>query len=858
MYFGEQQIEEMNQKDAQILHSAIADKFSEIYYNIELAKSFLEQNPQLYYNENVNLINSLQEEKIRLEAMERLKKLVVSPEVIDSILLIGKDSNQRSFYYSSATRESDVESYPTWDVMQEVGLDDVINQELLCISQRDFIENEEYTFNPEIAKFCEYISGEYIYLDLTLGIPAVIKLNKEYMENIKNTFGYVGIRIVEYSNIPRYQQYAENDDEYYYNLSENFYGNLSIETHITKGNVAIGKQAIDKYLKGCISVYILGLVGSTLLLLFMAGLITKRLMVFREIANKQMETRHFVKFPHRKRFNINISKKIFVGICIPCVLCLIVASVMYNKALEKCLAEGIEVYMEHSLQKVAFRFDDIYDRYNGVSVETIEKLIVSNEEETNAFENDMFYTVPFLPKYSYSVVVDHSKKAIYQTIFSGHLSVSEVNIQALCAEIEALPEDSAFRLATDYLSHQQRIAYIRKIYHDNTLCGYWITFLDFPEISSVMMETLFPLDYYLQGQKQCLSYGATQFRVKDATVLNKQNNNNYTCVKMKLCGGLGDLLAFGDKEAYFGEIRERQNVSLLLLTILILLCALVATYLKNLLTSPLSILAQKMNQTPQEGYQQVGEHFQIDEIDVITTAYNEMVERLEELVQSNINAVVEKKELELLQAKTEFHMLQQQINPHFLFNTMENINQMAIRNGIGEISSMVRDISGILRYGLSRPELMNVRSEIETLKSYVNIQMFRHKGNGLKVEFELDETLFECKIIKFILQPLVENAISHGVSAKQNGIVKISLSALETGLLFQVEDNGVGMTEEELSNIRNKLSGIKGSTQGDIAGIGLVNVYSRIKLYYRDEAEMKIESVKDKGTKIELRIPFVL
>ena len=313
MYFGEQQIEEMNQKDAQILHSAIADKFSEIYYNIELAKSFLEQNPQLYYNENVNLINSLQEEKIRLEAMERLKKLVVSPEVIDSILLIGKDSNQRSFYYSSATRESDVESYPTWDVMQEVGLDDVINQELLCISQRDFIENEEYTFNPEIAKFCEYISGEYIYLDLTLGIPAVIKLNKEYMENIKNTFGYVGIRIVEYSNIPRYQQYAENDDEYYYNLSENFYGNLSIETHITKGNVAIGKQAIDKYLKGCISVYILGLVGSTLLLLFMAGLITKRLMVFREIANKQMETRHFVKFPHRKRFNINISKKIFVA-----------------------------------------------------------------------------------------------------------------------------------------------------------------------------------------------------------------------------------------------------------------------------------------------------------------------------------------------------------------------------------------------------------------------------------------------------------------------------------------------------------------------------------------------------------------
>ena len=725
------------------------------------------------------------------------------------------------------------------------------------ISRRDFIDNEEYASNPSIANFYEYISDEYIYMDSTSGLPVVIKLNKEYLENIESTFGYAGIRIAEQDNIPRYQKYAESDDESYYNLSEKFYGNLSIETHIKKENVSVGKQEIVKYLKGCISVYILGMVGSTLLLLFAASFISKRLRVFREIADKQKQVIRFVKFPYKKKNNVNMSKKIFIGICIPCVLGMIMVSVMYNKALENCLSKGIDVYMEHCLQKIAYRFEDIYDRYNGVSDETVEKLLIS-KEETNAFENDMFYIVPFLPEYSYSVVVDHSKKAIYQTIFSGHLSVSEVNIQALCAEIEALPEDSAFRLATDYLSHQQRIAYIRKIYHDNTLCGYWITFLDFPEISSVMMETLFPLDYYLQGQKQCLSYGATQFRVKDATVLNKQNNNNYTCVKMKLCGGLGDLLAFGDKEAYFGEIRERQNVSLLLLTILILLCALVATYLKNLLTSPLSILAQKMNQTPQEGYQQVGEHFQIDEIDVITTAYNEMVERLEELVQSNINAVVEKKELELLQAKTEFHMLQQQINPHFLFNTMENINQMAIRNGIGEISSMVRDISGILRYGLSRPELMNVRSEIETLKSYVNIQMFRHKGNGLKVEFELDETLFECKIIKFILQPLVENAISHGVSAKQNGIVKISLSALETGLLFQVEDNGVGMTEEELSNIRNKLSGIKGSTQGDIAGIGLVNVYSRIKLYYRDEAEMKIESVKDKGTKIELRIPFVL
>ena len=126
IYFGQQQIEEMNRKDAEILHSAIADKFSEIYYNIELAKTFLDQNKQLYYNENVNLLSSNQEEKVYLETMERLKKLVVSPNIIDSILVIGKDSNQRSLFYSSSTRKCDVESYPTWDVMQEVGLVDEI------------------------------------------------------------------------------------------------------------------------------------------------------------------------------------------------------------------------------------------------------------------------------------------------------------------------------------------------------------------------------------------------------------------------------------------------------------------------------------------------------------------------------------------------------------------------------------------------------------------------------------------------------------------------------------------------------------------------------------------------------------
>lgn len=857
MHFGQQQIKEMNQKDSEILHSAIVDKFSEIYYNIELTKTFLDQNKQLYYNENVNLISSDQEEKVYLETMQRLKKLVVSPNIIDSILLIGQDSNQRSLYYSSSTRKSDVESYPTWDVMQEVGLDDVIYQGFLCISRQDFIDKGEYASNPAIVNFCDYISDEYIYMDSTLGLPVVIKLNKEYLENIESTFGYAGIRIAEQDNIPRYQKYAESDDESYYNLSENFYGNLSIETHIKKENVSVGKQEIVKYLKGCISVYILGMVGSTLLLLFAASFISKRLRVFREIADKQKQVIRFVKFPYKKKNNVNMSKKIFIGICIPCVLGMIMVSVMYNKALENCLSTGIDVYMEHCLQKIAYRFEDIYDRYNGVSDETVEKLLIS-KEETNAFENDMFYIVPFLPEYSYSVVADHSKKAIYQTIFSGHLSESEVNIHAICAEIEALPDDSAFRLTTDYLSRQQCIAYIRKIYHDNSLCGYWITFFDFPEIASVMMETPFQIDCYLQGEKHCLSYGATQSRVKEATVSNKQNNNNYTCVEMKLCGGLGNLLAFGDVEAYFREVGERQKVSVLLLAILILLCALATTYLKTLLTRPLNIIAKKMKQTPREGYQQVGEHFQLDEVDEIVIAYNEMVDRLEEVVKTNINVEVEKKELELLQARTEFLMLQQQINPHFLFNTMENINQMAIRKGVREISNMVCDMSAILRYGLSRSELMSVRSEIEALKSYVNIQMFRHEGNKLKVEFDLDETLFECKIIKFILQPLVENAISHGVSVRQKGIIKISLSAMETGLLFRVEDNGVGMNEEQLSNIRNKLSGIKDSPQGDIGGIGVVNVYTRIKLYYGDEAGMEIDSVEDKGTKIELRIPFVL
>lgn len=210
--------------------------------------------------------------------------------------------------------------------------------------------------------------------------------------------------------------------------------------------------------------------------------------------------------------------------------------------------------------------------------------------------------------------------------------------------------------------------------------------------------------------------------------------------------------------------------------------------------------------------------------------------------------------LELLK-RAQAIALQSQINPHFMSNTLENINYMAV-DALGKdnkVSEMIKALADMLRNSLKGTgALVTIREEIAYCEKYLKIQKIRYEDK-FDVIWKVDPEVYECRIIRIVLQPLIENAVYYGIrplSAK--GLIRITVHSAGDRIQILVTDNGLGMTKEkrEELNLQIRQNMIRESSH-----IGLSNVYQRLKLYYGDECEIDIESKPGAGTCIGIRIP---
>ncbi len=201
----------------------------------------------------------------------------------------------------------------------------------------------------------------------------------------------------------------------------------------------------------------------------------------------------------------------------------------------------------------------------------------------------------------------------------------------------------------------------------------------------------------------------------------------------------------------------------------------------------------------------------------------------------------------------ELTALQLQINPHFLFNVLQNVEfeMKKLGNGADSVCKMLEDLSEILQYALKDPlETITLRQEIEYLKKYVAIQRLRF-GDNFIVYYEIDEELWEFPVFRLMLQPLVENSILHGVRRlSTKGYIKVKIFARKDRVVFRVVDNGIGMTGEEIKELQNRIQKI------NVRHIGMANVNSRLKIYYGEESAIHVKSRKNRGCIIEFFIPF--
>lgn len=231
------------------------------------------------------------------------------------------------------------------------------------------------------------------------------------------------------------------------------------------------------------------------------------------------------------------------------------------------------------------------------------------------------------------------------------------------------------------------------------------------------------------------------------------------------------------------------------------------------------------------------------EVTSLSNAFGHLVIRIQELMNQVRNE-------EIVLRKTELRALQAQINPHFLYNTLDSIAWMCEEGRTKDAVEMVNALARLFRISISKGhELIPVEKEVEHAKSYLQIQKFRYK-NQFQYSFEVQESCLHYYCNKITLQPIIENAIYHGLNRMiDEGFIEIRIFEDGDDVVFTVEDNGVGMTKEQCESILHK------EVKGQTGGIGIKNVNDRVKIYFGEQYGMTIESELDEGTKVSIRMP---
>ncbi|HEX2925507.1 MAG TPA: sensor histidine kinase, partial [Ruminiclostridium sp.] len=242
-----------------------------------------------------------------------------------------------------------------------------------------------------------------------------------------------------------------------------------------------------------------------------------------------------------------------------------------------------------------------------------------------------------------------------------------------------------------------------------------------------------------------------------------------------------------------------------------------------------------------------------DEIGQLSRDLGVMVKSINNLVREVYVANMQKNQLAMRQREIKLKMLASQINPHFLFNALEAIRMRAYCNGDKEVAEVIMLLGKIMRRNLEiGNELVLFHEEVNLIKAYLDIQKFRYR-NRFNYTLNYSRELDNYKLLPFIIQPIIENAVVHGLKSVEEG-GDISLNAeKESGILrISIEDNGCGMEEEQMQHVVDSLNEAEDSFGQHI---GLKNVHQRIKLYYGENYGMTINSTFGKGTRVEITLP---
>jgi len=323
----------------------------------------------------------------------------------------------------------------------------------------------------------------------------------------------------------------------------------------------------------------------------------------------------------------------------------------------------------------------------------------------------------------------------------------------------------------------------------------------------------------------------------------------------------GKLISIVDENQLLNAYAKIRLLNLTIFLISIVILSLLFLFTAKNIVNPLSKLMNFMNEIRASKDKSPTRQIELDgniEVRALAANFNNMLLDIDGLNDSLLSANTKFYQSKLLNKETELNFLRSQINPHFLYNTLESIKAISNIKGVPEVRDMAKSLAYILRYSIKGMDIVRLKEELDIVKYYIQIQNTRFEGK-FETEYFFDDKTLSSYVIKMILQPVVENAIYHGLELKKGkGRLIISGGVDDNGfLVIRVEDNGVGIQPDILSSLLESLENGHPVNRGnDDMPIGLCNVSDRIKFTYGEKYGISIESKVDYGTEVTIKLPY--
>lgn len=575
-------------------------------------------------------------------------------------------------------------------------------------------------------------------------------------------------------------------------------------------------------------------------------------------------------------------KLLLVFLCLGLLPVLIVGGVSFFQS-NKSIFQNTVIYSSSVINQVAGNFDRWLSEYNYTTMEMINSENFQNgvQNDEDDFLIDQYYKLKLtfyvvnrpeikdISVYRSNDQLDSLKSTLLvQSLRTTMLKGSEAVGRELYDRVMKASGETVWLNGKVYRSNEKtfdnNITMVRKIlgFKSGKELGIFIMHLDAKRIEDIyndvnLAENGFILIVDSSGKVVSSSGNERNGSSVDALLLNgvsQQPSGSFICKTAE-----GEMLVnYATSEVTGWKVVSlvptgslMKNIYIatgitILIAFIILICILVLSFVaSNLIFRPIKLLKTQMKRVEMGDLDITVQPISRDEIGELTQGFRNMVNEVRKLMQAQKEEHSKLKAAELL-------ALQSQINPHFLYNTIDVALWYAKEIQSQEIQNILLSLANFYRISLSSGNnLISISNELAHVRSYIEIESVRFEGK-FEVEYDIDEEILPYSIVKITLQPLVENAIKHGIR-KRPGKGKIIISGRREGrkIILRIADDGVGMTETQIHDIMNKQVG-----GGEAArGYGIGNVNDRLVLQYGEEYGLKYTSEKGYGTTVEIVVP---